>query len=104
MDDWVLIKLQANYADEFDVDSFWVTTLEDYNNFLKELKNKEFDESGSVDIYFGTNECISFTSIQEILDSLTVTDISAEFAWLLRKHFGEEYGLLSISEIPEYLL
>jgi hypothetical protein len=100
MEYYLLIKLTMNWADEFDVDSFWVTTQARYDRFVKTIINFEFNDDD--EIYFGTNECISFSSTNELLSSLKVTSITKEFYDQLISHFGEEYGLVYLTSIEEY--
>ena len=61
MDKYLLIKYNGDWADEFDVDLLWVTTEEEFEQWKNELSTKDIDES--VEIYFGTNEFISFSRI-----------------------------------------
>jgi hypothetical protein len=91
MNNYLLIKLYFNYADEFDVESFWVTTQEVYNAFLKDLEN--YDLSENDELYFGTNEFISFESVEFLLNSLEITPITEEFFNQLLYNFGDDYGL-----------
>lgn len=100
MEYYLLIKLAMNWADEFDVDSFWVTTQARYDRFLKTVINYEFTDDN--EIYFGTNEFVSFGSTDELLSSLKVTPITKEFHDQLIAHFGEEYGLVYLTHIEEY--
>jgi hypothetical protein len=100
MEYYILIKLAMNWADEFDVDSFWVTTQARYDRFLKTVINFEFNDDD--EIYFGTNEFVSFSSTDKLLSSLKVTPITKEFHDQLIAHFGEEYGLIYLTRIEEY--
>ena len=60
MEYYLLVKLDMNWADEFDVNAFWVTTQNRYDQFLRTII--EYDFSDNDEIYFGTNEWISFSS------------------------------------------
>ena len=88
------------WADEFNVDAFWVTTQSRYDKFLKTVIDYEFDDDDC--IYFGSNDFISFESTDRLLNSLKVTPITKEFYDQLIFHFGEEYGLIYLSHIEEY--
>lgn len=100
MDTYLLVKLNMSYA-EFEVDAFWVTTQQEYDQFLKKVSNYDWSESD--EIYFGTNEWINFYSTDELIDSLEVTPITQEFYSQLIAHFGETYGLISIPYLAEYI-
>ena len=58
----ILVKLNYCWADEFDVDSLWMTTEEEYKEFLDELQDCVI--SDEKEIYFGTNEFVSFSGGQ----------------------------------------
>lgn len=97
---YILVKLDYNWADEFDVKSLWVTTQDEYNAFLDKLSN--FDINDSCEIYFGTNECISFESYDELYNSLSERHVSKEFYDEFIKVVGSsEFGLISIRNILE---
>ena len=102
MEYYLLVKLDMNWADEFDVIAFWVTTQNRYDQFLRTII--EYDFSDSDEFYFGTNEYISFSSTDEIVRSLQTIPITKEFYDQLITHFGEEYGLIPITRIEEYVL
>lgn len=96
----VLVKLSANYADEFDVDSLLVTTQEEAKELLTNIRlhfnpNKEY--------YFGSNECVSFDSVEELLDSITIIPISDEFYYEFKKHISPDgnFGLIDIDRFAE---
>ena len=95
----ILVKLNYSYADEFDVNSLWMTTVEEYEEFLNELKELKDNISEYREIYFGTNEYIYFDSYEEIIDSLTTTLVSDDFYNEFIKIIGGEYGLISISSL-----
>lgn len=102
MEYYLLVKLDMNWADEFDVNAFWVTTQNRYDQFLRTII--EYDFSDNDEIYFGTNEYISFSSTNKLLNSLKVTPITEEFYSQLLAHFGEEYGLIDLTRLLEYVL
>jgi hypothetical protein len=96
---YVLVKLFANYADEFDTYSLWVTTEEEYNNFIDKIsKSKEED----VEVCFGTNEDITFFNSEDLLDQLEVKTISEEFYnEFLKIMEGNTFGTLDIPYLLE---
>lgn len=95
-----LIKLETNWADEFDVSSFAVFPAEEAQEFLDQII--QYDWSDNDTLYFGTNEYISFSCVEDLVDSLEVTDITEEEYNTIVKHFGEEYGLIPLSRLGEY--
>lgn len=98
MSNYVLVILDSNWADEFDVNAFWVTTQEEYDIFINKIS--KVDLHGQ-EFYFGTNEWISFHSTEDLLSALTVSKITREFYNDLIFYFGETYGLISIPDLLE---
>jgi hypothetical protein len=96
----VLVNLDYCYADEFNVNGLWVTTLEAYENFLDELEDCEINDD--TEIYFGTNEFIIFESYEDITDSLVAKLVSDEFYNDFIKYIGSDtYGIINIPELIE---
>lgn len=95
----VLVKLNYCWADEFDVEALWMTTEKEYNEYIEKLDKCIIDDS--IEIYFGTNEYISFGSTEELKESLSIREVSDSFYNEFIYNIGEEYGLISISEILE---
>ena len=99
MDKYLLIKYNDNWADEFDVDLLWVTTEEEFEQWKNELSTKDIDNS--VEIYFGTNEFISFSSYEEIIEGIEVSEISKDFYNTFIKLIGDYFGLIDLLDLPE---
>ena len=95
---YVIVSLGVNWADEFDVNSLWVTTQEEYEDVLRDI-DKNF--VSDVEIYFGTNESICFDSKDDLLECIDSAPISKEFYDEFLTLIGETYGPLSIPEIAE---
>lgn len=93
----VLVQLRCNYEDEFDVTALWLTTKEEYKNFLDALKTRNIKED--TEIYFGTNECITFNSYDDIVNSLTCMNVSDGFYDEFLKNIGSTYGSIDIPDI-----
>lgn len=91
-----------DWADEFGVESFWVTTQDRYDQFLRLMIGYEWTKED--EIYFGTNEFVTFGSTDELLSSLKVTPITKEFYTQLLSHFGPEYGLVHITQFEDHVL
>lgn len=101
MNNYILVKLDYCWADEFNVNAFWVTTEEEFNKFTDLLSRYNLTEDE--EFYFGTNEFISFGSSQELVDSLKVEIISKEYYENLLNSFGSTYGLFDITRISEHI-
>lgn len=84
----VLVKVSADYADEFQCEEFKVFTQEEFNKFIEYYKNY-FDENNEAEIYFGTNEFLIFESFTEFYDCLSVSEITDEEASVIQKLFGD---------------
>ena len=97
---YLLIKMDGCWADEFDVESLWVTTEDVFEDWKKTLLLKYVNEDKEV--YFGTNEWIYFDSVEDILSSLSVIEIDSNFYNKFIEYIGEEFGLISISSLPNY--
>lgn len=74
----LLIKFESNWADEMDIEGYYVTTVELYNKYIEEFK-KYFEEEDSLSYCVGTNEEIEFDSLDELLEcydtkSITISD------------------------------
>jgi hypothetical protein len=78
----ILVKLEADWADEFDVKAFKVyDSIAEWNNQLEIIVSLE-------EIYFGTNECLECLSEGDF-DVRSITDDQADF---LRATFGSSWG------------
>lgn len=99
--EFLLIKLDLNYGDEFDTESLWLTTLKEYEEFLDILEEFKNNITEYREIYFGTNEFIYFDSYEHVLDSLTTTLLTEQEYNILLKHIGKSYGLINIEYLVE---
>jgi hypothetical protein len=83
----VLVKFYADYADEFDVKGFFITTQKKWDKHLEEVNTFFKDRTEPVEVYFGTNECIEYDSFEEYKECFTVTPITKEENEVLNKFF-----------------
>ena len=95
---YLLVRLNSSWADEFDVEALWVTTSEEFKTWLEELDTCVVN---NVEIYFGTNESITFDSKEEIINSLIVTEITSTFYNQFIALIGETFGLINLKTLPE---
>lgn len=82
---YVLVKLNKNYADEFDVEAFVVVT----DTYLEAAK-AEILEKGRIDglhMNFGTNEWLEWDSGKELIAGLNVTPLTTAEAEFLERNF-----------------
>jgi hypothetical protein len=84
----VFVKVDANWADEFDIDGFIVAKKDEWDKSVEKLKK---DFPSEQEIYFGTNEYIEFADIEDFESSLEVTEITDVEAEVLNKLFNT-YG------------
>lgn len=87
---YVLIKYDDNWANEFDVNGFFATTLEEWEKFINEVSKASYPQ----EVYFGTNEFIEFETFEDFYNKLTITKIS-------EKEFNILSKLLAIGETTE---
>lgn len=95
---YVLVKLTANWADEFDVNSLAVMTLEEWKELILKIK-QNFDPNR--EYYFGTNEYVTFEDVNDILHNITVSPIDEDFYEQFKQLIGVEFGTINISQFAE---
>lgn len=95
--EYVLVSLETNWADEFDVVSHWVAEKEEALDAIDIITNSHISEHD--EFCFGTNEGISFESAQELMDCISIHPITEEFYKNFVRLIGEETGLISVQEI-----
>jgi hypothetical protein len=98
---FVLVKFQANYADEFDVYGFAVFQASTWEE-IKELA-RDLDWSNPIERYFGTNEAITFKSYADYIHHFKVTTISEAEFLMLKKLFGTEKDKICPAYFGQFL-
>ena len=78
-----LVKLNTDYCDEFDVKCFAVIKDDWFPNWESKLENHNKD----IEFYFGSNEFLGWSNGQELLEELTISDISTEQSSVLESLF-----------------
>ncbi len=81
--DYVLLKFSGNWADEMDIEGFLVASRAYWEHRRQELSQVE----GDLHACIGTNEYLEWSDGKELLDSIEVSDLSAEEVRLLQQHF-----------------
>lgn len=99
MSKYLLISLDTCWADEFDVNGLWVTTQDEYDVFLKRLNEVNFKNQ---EIYFGTNEAVEYSSKEDFLSDIFVTEVSESFHDEFYSIFQSyTYGMIDIPYLLE---
>ena len=79
-----LVKLNTGYYDElFDVECFAVIKDEWFPNWESKLENHNKD----IEFYFGSHDFLNWNNGQELLEELTISDISTEQSSVLESLF-----------------
>ena len=79
----ILIKFEADYADESDVYGFRIMSEEEWESLKNKIENLHYP----LEFYFGTNEAMEFNSSQDIMESFTTTQLTSQDSECLFKHF-----------------
>jgi hypothetical protein len=84
----VLLQWDSNWADEMDIYGFSVMDKQEWEEYAKYL----LDRKEGFTFYIGSNEEIEYENGRELLDEITVTEISEREAATVDKLFGGEGG------------
>lgn len=104
----LLIKFNADYADEFDIEGFIVMTEEQWEEH-KAMAKAHFDKKenaplpfpeedpdsygnrrrNETEVYFGTNEAMIYDDLESYMRSFTVTALSVQGYEVLKELFNE---------------
>lgn len=87
MNEYVFVRYDDNWADEFDVESIWVVRKEVFDAWVKKVTKWVTSEQ---EIYFGTNEFITIDSGKKAVKACKVSSISEPEAQVIAKWLGQE--------------
>ena len=93
----LLVTYDDNYGDEFDLYGFKIMTQEDFDEMIVTAE-KAIDDNPDREYYFGTNEAMQYSSVDEYRNAFSVKEITFEEAQLITKLFdlseinGKIYG------------
>ncbi|TFG99045.1 hypothetical protein E4H12_04075 [Candidatus Thorarchaeota archaeon] len=87
----LLVTYNSNWADEMDIDGFYLTTQFRWDRFVERV-NSHFKDKDDYTYYIGTNEEIVYESVEMLLSDFKVEEITAEEATLVLKLFGKGFG------------
>ena len=107
MSKYVKLETSYDYADEFDVPGYTVVTSTRWEQmkirlieyFAKRPTPKNRWEH-VVEIYFGTNEALSFSSAEEVINGVSITPVNEEQYKVLSQLGMTGFGL-SVEEIVD---
>jgi hypothetical protein len=92
-EEYVLVRLDACWADEFDVRHAWVMTREEYEEGVESSKQELEKRGRYTEIYFGTNEAIEVENFDDYMSNLSVEIISKEDYEAFNRMFGGSFGM-----------
>lgn len=77
---YYFVRFSADYADEFDIGGCFVTTRSPEDFFEEALENSiEYFDGFPCDRYFGTNEFITYESLEDYKRCFNFQECSKEF-------------------------
>jgi len=91
---YYLVEQETNYADEFDLEGFWIQEAESEEKLKKELVQNLIGERGDfpMEIYFGSNEAVEFENENDYISTLKISEITKEEYDVVVKLFGGAFG------------
>lgn len=86
----LLVEFNDNWADEFDVEGWFVAEEEVWEKFIQALYDSPQKLDSGFELYFGTNEGIEYRNIKEYLKHFSVRTITDEQAKVLIDLFNAQ--------------
>ena len=80
----ILVRFKTNWADEMDIDQFFITTKDTWKKYLDIMYT--LDKDSTFEIYFGTNEYNEYT-LEEYLSEINIYNITPEEEVVINKFF-----------------
>lgn len=92
----LMVQAYGNWSDEFDLEEFYIfNSQEDFDEWVEEVRERI--NSGKVEFYFGTNECVEYHTVEDLLQDLEVKEVSYEELEVLLKFFPHRrFGLSGV--------
>lgn len=87
----LLIKYNADWADEFSCEGFAIFDKEDWKNHCKEVKKAFKKIGGEVEIGFGTNEAFTVLSYEDWESYFEIIDLGDADISIFEKYFFNSY-------------
>lgn len=99
---YLLITVIQDWADEFDTYGFSIMLKSQYEEYLENIK-KYFNEGGEpVEVCFGTNENHYYESADDVIDCLTIKNISEPEFKTIKNLIGITFGNVSALNVLDY--
>jgi hypothetical protein len=86
MKTYYLVKFKDNWADEMDLDGFRLMTMNEWDEFVKNINSLKYFP---FEVYFGTNEFIEYRNPEEILNRFQMTPLTADEHHTLKQLFPQ---------------
>lgn len=99
MEKYVLIILDFNWSDEFDVSSIEVMKKSESDKLMKALKTKF--KRGK--FYFGTNEGVEIESLEKVLEGIKIKSITESFYKEFKRKAKDYSSMVDLAQIVECL-
>ena len=90
---YLLVKFSGNWADEMDIDGFWIATQEQWEKYQRQW-HEWFSNGDSFEWYIGTNESIEFEDYDDFMSYFDAEEISMNDATILQRHFRIQFGFV----------
>jgi hypothetical protein len=90
-DNYILIKFNCDYADEFDVYGFEISTRKKHNEYVDKLAG--YPKMINAELYFGTNEVLEFDTVSDYMHCIDIKDITKEEYDSIERLFGRYFGI-----------
>lgn len=89
--EYLIAKFKRDYRDSFDAQGFKLFTRSDYDAYVKDILQSDFN---NLDVYFGMNQYLNFINPEDYLKYITITYLSLEEFHTIKKaiDFDYEYG------------
>lgn len=101
MPKFLLVQGSCDYSDEFDCRFLCYMTSDEWEKD-KAAAQLYFEENGTAEVYFGTNEWLEFDSYEDWEDCFTVTEISKstfkEMKAIIPYAFGTGVGIFDLGQ------
>lgn len=95
-----LLSFYADYCDEFDVEAYTIiSSREDYDYLVENQNSPQAEEYGTIYVGFGSNEELEFGDVSNLLDCLSIEEITDAEADTICKVVGCNFGLIDPADL-----
>lgn len=97
---YLLVKLDTLTDGEVSLRGYWLTTSEEYKDFLYNLQTTNV--TPDIEVYVSENDFFCFENLDQLLDSLGSTEITKDFYMEAKQVFGDDcFGTINIPYLLE---